>query len=128
MFIQKITDMFPNISLSIFGVYPYVYDNDQHLRFCQIEGHHHNIMNHIGPAAVKFYKPEFVPEKKIMIQLINMFNERMLSFCKTQSIGFHRIESISKNCMNHDQNDHHFNSNITELWEPILKEISSNTK
>ncbi|MBI95822.1 hypothetical protein CL656_01605 [bacterium] len=123
-FILKIINMFPGISLHIFGVYPYKYDEKTHLNFCKREAHYKNIMNNIDDNSIKFYKPTIVPNKNIMIQLINIFNEKMSLFCKKESIKFYKIENISNKYMNNDKNDHHFNNSIIELWYPIIKQIS----
>ena len=122
-FIQKIIDMFPSINLTIFGVYPCKFDKIQHLNFCKIEAHYHEIMKHINIKHNQFYMPEFVPSKNVMIQLINIFNEKMSSFCKKKSIGFYKHENIPNKYMNIDKNDHHFNNQIIQLWEPIFKKI-----
>ena len=63
-------------------------------------GHnYHNIMNHIDSNPPKFYIPKFVPSKDTMIQLVNIFNEKMLLFCEKKSIGFYNIEHIPNKYM-----------------------------
>ena len=73
-------------------------------------------MKQINVKHSEFYMPEFVPSKDIMIQLINIFNEKMLLFCEKKSIGFYKIENIPNKYMNIDKLDHHFNNQIIELW------------
>tara|TARA_Y100000816_G_C26105876_1_gene587689 strand:+ start:2163 stop:2843 length:681 start_codon:yes stop_codon:yes gene_type:complete len=123
-FIEKIIKLFPQINLTIFGVYPYEFDEIQHLNFCSMGHNYHNIMNHIDSNPPKFYIPKFVPSKDTMIQLVNIFNEKMLLFCEKKSIGFYNIEHIPNKYMNKNRNDHHFNEQIIDLWYPIFEKIN----